>query len=304
MKQTLILLLLLSTSNLHAKLLDKIAGVINDKVFTLSEVDRVRKSVAARKEISPFIYVKDKYSREEILKLMQRSYIIKDKLSEMGFVISDDSVESRIIDTEKRLGLTRSDLLNFLQSKSISFNEYFEVIRETMEFNVFNRRVISPLVSITDQELKNFYYKMNTKKNKALSFKYQVVDFYLAQDKVIKNEIGRLPFILAEYQKTGNLPSVYRNIETNDLGNITDDDVPKDLSNILKKTDEGAFSKPYVKGGIVHVFFVKKKDLTESEDFMKKKDLIYNQIYVKKSKTVFKSWFGKEASNYYIQENI
>lgn len=304
MKKIILLLVVFSSISVHAKLLDKIAGVINDQVFTLSEILRINETVSARREISPIIYSQTKYSNFEILKILQRNFIIKDKLSSMGFIMSDDNVESRILETERRLGLSRSDLLNFLESKNISFNEYFELIREAMELNVFNTRVIAPLVSITDQEVKNLYYKLNADKNKALAFKYYVVDFYINEEKVITNEVNRLPQILSEYQKTGNIPSVYKDIETNDLGNVTDEDLPKDLSNILKNTSENSFSVPYIKNGVVHIFFLKKKDLTESSDYLSKKEMLYGQIFTEKSKSIFDSWFDKESKNYFIQENI
>ena len=296
-------ILLALTINANAKLLDKIAGVINDKVYSLSELKRIQSTVSARKEIAPFIYTKDKYSVNDILKLQHRIFIVKDKLSEQGFVVSDDSVEARIKDTEKRLGLSRNDLLDFLASKRISFNEYFELIREATEYNIFNRRIIAPLVNITDQEIKNHYYKMN-KSNKALSFKYQIVDFYLPKSKVLKQDIKRLPSILEVYQKTGNLPSIYRDIETTNLGNVSDDDLPKELSNILKKTDEGSFSTPYMKNDLVHLFFIKKKDLTASQDFISQKDMIYNEIYMKRSKSITANWFSREGLNYFVLENL
>lgn len=303
MKKLIPAIALVFSLNASAKLLDKIAGVINDKVYSLSELKRIQQTVSARKEIAPFIFTKDKYSLKDILKLQHRVFIVKDKLSEQGFVVSDDSVEARIKDTEKRLGLRRDDLLDFLSSKGISFNEYFELIREATEYNIFNRRIISPLVNITDQEIKNHYYKMN-KSNKALSFNYQIVDFYLPQSKVAKADLGRLTYILEEYQKTGNLPAIYRDIETSNLGNVSDDDLPKDLSSLLRKTDEGSFTKAYIKNNLVHLFFVKKKDLTASQDFLAKKGMIYNQIYMERSKSITSNWFSREALNYYILENI
>ena len=45
--------------------------------------------------------------------MIQRK-LVRDKLSEMGYVINDDQVESQIKNTERRLGLTRSNLLDFL----------------------------------------------------------------------------------------------------------------------------------------------------------------------------------------------
>lgn len=285
------------------KLLDKVAGVINDQVYTLSEIKRVQETLPARNEISGIIYKKTDYSDKEILKILQHRFIIKDKLAELGLVISDDSVESRIKETEQRLGLRRQDLLNFLETKNITFNEYFELIREAMEYNYFNSRIIAPLVNITDQEVKNYYYNENSK-NEALSFNYEIVDFSIEESKITRPEAEKLPIVLEEYQKTGSLPEVYRDISTNDLGKLRGDDLPKDLSSMLKNTDEGAFSKLYKRDGLVHVFYVKAKDLTESQKFLKKKDQIFNELFMQRSSSIIQNWFSRESSNYYILENL
>src|SRR5690554_3181329 len=141
-------LFLLNIVPAHSTLLDKVAGVVNDKVYTLSEIKRIQDTLPARQEISPLIYSRQSYNDGQVLKLLQHRYIIKDKLAEMGFVVSDDSVMSRISETERRLGLTREDLLEFLKSKGITFNEYFELIREAMEYNIFQSRIVAPLVNI------------------------------------------------------------------------------------------------------------------------------------------------------------
>ena len=72
------LILFLTHNAVNAKLIDKIAGVINEKVYSLSELQRVKSTVEARREISPLIYNKSKYSEQEVLDLLQRQFIIKD----------------------------------------------------------------------------------------------------------------------------------------------------------------------------------------------------------------------------------
>ncbi len=290
--------------NTEAKLLDKVSGVINDKVFTLSELTRVNETLDIRTEIAPFIYKSKKLNNTEILNLLQKEFIIKDKLSELGFVISDDAVESRIIETERSLNLNREELLVFLNSKNIGFNEYFELIRQAMEYSVFQRRIIGPLVTITDQEIKNYYYKQNSN-NKALSFKYKVIDFTIPSNQLItKEDIDNFPKILETYRTTGTIPSIYSEIDTLDLGDVSDEDVSQDLSIILKKTDESSFSTVYIKEGIAHSFYVKKKDLVESSDFLKKRNYIYNEIFLKKSDSIAQNWFSREILNYYILNNL
>lgn len=302
-KYTLTILLLTLTLNAQAKLLDKIAGVVNDKVFTLSEVERIKNTVSIRKEIAPFIYKKDTISNAEVLKLLQDSFVIKDKLAELGFVIGDDAVEGRISDTQKGLNLTRKQLLEFLESKGITMNEYFELIRDAMEYNVFQRRIIGPLITITDQELKNQYYKMNSN-NKALSFKYRVIDYVLPENKVLKQDKKRLQSVFEEYRKTGNIPSIYSSFATNDLGEVSDDDLPKELSNLLRKTDEKSFSKLYVKDGQIHLFYVDKKELAESSEYLAVKNRIYGMIFQERSEKITANWLSRESLNYYILNKL
>jgi peptidyl-prolyl cis-trans isomerase SurA len=282
------------------KLLDKIVAVINTRVISLSEIQRMENTLSARQEVSPLIYTEKKYSPQELLRIMIRSYIIRDKINAQGYVVNDDSVESRIKMTEERLGLKRSDLLIFLKGKGLTYEEYFEIMRETMEFNIFAQRIISPLISVTEQEIKNEYYRRNST-NSALSFKYNLVDFYIAEEKLIDKSPDRFLDVLKDYQLTGKLPAEYESLETNNLDNLNEDALSKDFARALKTTGEGSFSKPILQNNFLHVFYVQKKDLVESQDFQKFKDQIQNDLFTNKGKSVTNNWFDREYSNYYIK---
>lgn len=282
------------------KLLDKIVAVVNTRVISLSEIQRIEATLPARQEISPMIYSEKKYNQQELLNIIIRSFIIRDKINAQGYVINDDAVESRIKMTEERLGLRRADLLAFLKGKGLTYEEYFEVIRETMEYNIFAQRIIAPLISVTEQEIKNEYYRRNSTNN-ALSFKYNLVDFYIAQDKLVDKNENRFLAVLKDYQLTGKLPEEYRDLETSQLDNLNEDGLAKELAAILKTTSEGSFSKSIMLNNYLHVFYVQKKDLVESQDFLKKKDEIQNDIFMSKGKSVSKNWFDREYSNYYIK---
>ena len=78
MKKLLLAFVLFSNFS-HAKLIDKIAGAINDNIYTLSEINRVQATLPIRKEIAPFIYKKSKYTNIELLKILQNQFIINVK---------------------------------------------------------------------------------------------------------------------------------------------------------------------------------------------------------------------------------
>lgn len=282
------------------KLLDKIVAVVNTRVISLSELQRIEATLEARKEVSPMIYTEQKYTQKQLLDIVIRSFIIRDKINAQGYVINDDAVESRIKMTEERLGLKRADLLQFLKGKGLTYEEYFELIRETMEFNIFAQRIIAPLISVTEQEIKNEYYRRNSTNN-ALSFKYNLVDFYIAESKLIDKNENKFLAVLKDYQLTGKLPEEYRELESNNLENLNEDGLSKELASVLKTTGEGSFSKPVSLNDHLHVFYVQKKDLVESQDFIKFKDQIQNDIFMSKGKSVTNNWFDREYSNYYIK---
>lgn len=298
--KTLLLAALLFSTQSHARLLDKVVAVFNDKVITHSQVKRISSNMAARRNISPVIYNKAKMSEMELAELITHRYMIRARLSEIGYIIEDDQVESQIKSTEKRLRLNRAALLQFLNSNNMTFDEYFEIIRETIEFNIFNSRIIQPLISITDQEIKNRFYRMNVN-NKTLNFRYNLVDFSFPRSKMSGAMKGNFKEMLTKFQTTGILPERFKELNTNVLGNITEDGLTNDLKKLLKRTDEGSFSNVILIGDAYHVFFVKKKDLVASEVFKRAKPQIKQQIFEEEAQKVTELWFKREQNRHYLK---
>lgn len=296
----LLLTVVFQTTSVRAKVLDKIIAVIDDQVITQSLVQRMQVNNTARMQISPFIYREKKLSQKDAVNILINRGLIRDKLAELGYVISDDQVESQIKSTEQRLGLGRQALLNFLKSNGMTFDEYFELIRETIEFNIFNDRVIRPLISVTEQEIKNAFYKEN-QNNKSLSFKYTLVDFSLDDQKLSKAGEKRFKEALKAFQVSGSLPDEFRDVSTNTLGDITEEGLTKDLQQLLKRTDEGAFTDVIRLGGITHVFYVQKKDLVESELFLQHKDRIRAKLFEQVATEITGLWFERESNKHYIR---
>jgi len=273
-------------------------AVIDDHIITLSQVNRIQSNLASRKNISPPIYSNENMTRDEIVDLVIRKYLIRDKLGEQGYIIGDSQVEAQVSATEKRLGLNREAMINFLTSNNLSYNEYFEIIRETIEFNIFNGRIIQPLITITDQEVKNLFYKEN-QGNTTFTFKYLLTDFYL--ESATPTQVNKFKKVLEKYQVNGILPEDFSSMQTNVLGNVTEDGLTPDLIRLLKKTGEGQFTTPIKINDAYHVFFVKKKDLVESEVFNQAKERIKMTIYAQKAQGMIKVWFKREGSRHYLK---
>jgi peptidyl-prolyl cis-trans isomerase SurA len=298
--KSLLIFILIFSFEANAKLLDKIIAVVDNKIITLSQVKRIKGSLGPRRNISPLIFYKEKFTDKEVVQLLIQRQIIRDKLGEMGYVVSDEQVEAQIKETERRLGLNRDRLLEFLNSNGVTFDEYFELVRETYEFNIFNERVIRPLISVTEQEVKNAFYKEN-RNNKTLSFKYSLVDFSLNKKFIKKGMLKKFRSVLKVFQSEGNLPSNYSKVSTEMFADIFQDGLSKKIKAALKNTNEGEFTKPVLIGSDYHVFFVKKKDVIESEIYQQSKPRIQNRLYSKLAGGIRTLWFKREVNKHYVK---
>lgn len=289
----------------HSKaiLLDKIAAIVNDKAITLSQLRRSQKILLAKKNIAPNLYARSDLSLSELADLFIRTVLISGHLTEIGFSLTDDQIESNIKQTEKRLQISRRQLLHFLKESGMAFDEYFELMRHAMEFDLFNKKVIFPLISISDQEVKNAFYKKFADEA-SLSLTFDLVNFSIPSSAIKKKDVKNMRSDLKEYQRTGVLPSELRFIKTRALGNISEEFLSKEFILAIKKTPQGDFSHPVLSDGHYHVFFVQSLNLEESDLYNQAKKGIYEEIYKKRSLQIMSSWVKRMETKHFIQKNL
>lgn len=300
LSKILLFLLFSTTSFAKPKLVDKVVAIFNDQIITHSDIQRFKKTTKAKRQLSPFSYTEKKYTTNKVIDHIIQAKIIRDKLGEIGYTISDDRVESQINGTQKQRGLTRKDLKQFLKTQGISFAEYFEIVREAIEFNLFNAKIITPLVSVSDQEVKNFYYE-NAKNKNTLNFRYVLVDFIYDYKKSLN--LKKMPQILMDYRISGVIPPEYKDFDTVDMKDVLEEEINKKFAKVLKSAKEGTFSDPVRVGGQVHIFYVQSKNLTESQEYAKVKELIRRNLTAKKTLEVSDSWLERQRPDYFIQIN-
>ena len=288
-----------------ARLLDKIVVVVDDKPHTLSAVRRVLGNYGARKQIAPMIYAKSaRAGAGHVVDIVVNRHVVKSHLASIGYVIADDQVDRHIRETETRLGLSRQRFLDFLGENGMTFEEYFEIIRETIEFNVFQERVIAPLISVTDQDLKNEYYRTN-RDGSTLSFDLRLVD-YSVDEGWVEPGGGPAAFRAAveSHRNTGNVPERFSSLEVRDLGSIKEDGLIPAVRAAVRDVPEGGFSEPVSMGGARHVFFVQKRDMVESEDFLRAREGIRAALFAKNAERTRAMWLEREVAKHYVRRSL
>lgn len=300
---SILFLALLFTPSAEAKLLDKISAIVDDNIITLSQVQRIHKSLPIKKNVAPMIYDRSSYSNEEITNLLVNKFLIRAKLAELGYTITDDQVEAQIKANEKRLNVDRKALMTFLKQQGSTFDEYFETLREAIEYSYFINRVISPTIAVSEQDVKNAYFKRNIKDTR-MNFKYTLIDYSIGRDIMPKLDKGQLEEVVKQYRINGVLPESFSTLSVNNLGDITEEGIAPELKNLLKHTDEGTLSAPIVLNGQHHVFFIAKKDLVESEEFTSQKDKLREELFETAVKAESAVWFERERNKHYIKISL
>jgi peptidyl-prolyl cis-trans isomerase SurA len=290
-------------SNLEAKLLDKIAAIVDDNIITLSQITRTNSNLAIKKNVAPMIYDKATFTTQEILNISINRYLIRSKLAEIGYTITDDQVEAQISSNQERLGVDRKSLMGFLKQQGTSFDEYFETLREAIEYSYFVNRVVSPMISISDQDIKNAYYKNNINDSR-MNFKFSMIDYSFNKDIIAKPAKNQLEDVIKQYRINGVLPEEFSTMGVANLDEITEEGLASDLKALLKVTDEGSLTTPILLSNQYHVFYIAKKDLVETEAFAKQKDQIKDTLFEKAVKAETVLWFEREKNKHYIKISL
>jgi peptidyl-prolyl cis-trans isomerase SurA len=302
MKTIAVILLssMLFSASSQAKLLDKITAIVDDNIITFSQVQRITKGIAIKRSVAPMIYDKNSYTSEEVANILINKYLIRAKLTELGYSITDDQVEAQIKANEKRLNVDRVALMAFLKQQGSTFDEYFETLREAIEYSYFINRVIAPTIAVSEQDVKNTYFKKNIKDSR-MNFKYTLIDYSIAKDVIPKLDKGQLEDVVKQYRINGILPESFSTLSVNNLDDITEEGLAAELKNLLKHTDEGTLTAPIILNGQHHVFYIAKKDLVESEEFAKQKDRLREELFEAAVKSESSIWFERERIKHYIK---
>ena len=288
------------THRLNATLLDKIISVFNETIITQSMVDRISKNYDARKFLAGEIYNLKEINRKTITNLIIKRLLIREKLKNLGVVINDKIVESEINNLKTQRGFNQNQLLGLLAAKNITYPEYLEVMREAIEYRRFFMSFIRPLVTVSNQEIKNLFIKSNSK-DKTISYKYHLIDYTLYTSSEKDVSFSELLGAVKKYHNNKPLPQKFSQLKKNNLGDLNEDDLNLKIKTLLKPLGEGEFSSPLFSNNQIHVFYIKRKNITESGIFKKLKNIIRSKIITTKSKIVLSSWIKREKSKYYIK---
>lgn len=151
---TLLLLLLVPVSLVQAAPVGRIAAVVNGEVVTAFQLER---AVAERLATPGQTTTESPALRREVLDVLIDEHLISQRAAELGLAVSDEELETAIVDVQKQNKITRQQLEDALRQQGLPFEEYRTTLRQQiLRYKVMGRELPS-LSEVTSREVRDYY---------------------------------------------------------------------------------------------------------------------------------------------------
>ena len=159
MKRFGIALLLLCSIGLNsasAEVVSRIAAVVNKDIITTHQLDQALQEQLAKRERQPSPAQLGAL-RQELLSRMIEETLVQQRIEALNLRVSDDEVETALLDVQKQNQLTREELENAVQVQGLEFDAYRENLsKQILRYKLISEEVRSQ-VDVPEQEVVEYY---------------------------------------------------------------------------------------------------------------------------------------------------
>lgn len=154
-----ILLLLVMSQTIPAKVIDKILVIVGDKIITQYEVESFNpkrvKEIYSKKDQSEREFLMRSYYKN-VLDFLIDQYTIEIAAGKEGVNVSDEDVKKAIDQVIEKNKITRQQLEEALYSEGITLSQYEWQIKMDILKARLNAKVLFPLIVITEDDIKKY----------------------------------------------------------------------------------------------------------------------------------------------------
>ncbi|MSQ01909.1 MAG: hypothetical protein EXR71_08455 [Myxococcales bacterium] len=137
---------------------DRVAAAVNDEVITLSEVyelggDYVEAAVTTGGEV-----MRPPAEHAVLERLIERK-LVEQQIATLGIDVTEQELDKAIDDVARRNGMDRDQVKEAVEAQGMDWETFRTEQREQLRELKFQRSVLQPRVTITDDELRDAYLR-------------------------------------------------------------------------------------------------------------------------------------------------
>lgn len=284
----------------HAKIIDRIVAVVNDDIISQSDLDAYQKRVKASSAETIT------HSPKKMLELLIEEILLKQLVKKLNLSAEEEEVTAHINTILKNQGITQKDLLSFLKSRGLTYQQYKENIKQGLEQQRLLEREIQSSIVIKKEDIRAYYY--NSIKNKSSKKKYHIRQIFFPiesadqADRILKKARA----VHASYQKGipfENLLQENSQIQgsSDDLGLLSDEDMAPSFKKAIKNLPLKKLSSPFKTRGGIHLIEILEIRAQSAQNFEDVKDDIQKILSEKEFKKALNQWLKAKKAEAHIK---
>jgi peptidyl-prolyl cis-trans isomerase SurA len=300
----------LAAATARAALLDRLEASVNASLILLSDVRKFRETEKLRQQLDPLfagtsIASKGKdASNGEIV-----SFLIDEKIILQQFPVADAEVETEINSIQSNNRISREQLKSALAEQRFAFEDYFELIRSSASKRNLIDRDIRTKVTISDDDVKNYFYNHYAKSASAPSaYKLSMITVSTRNYKSPAAAKAVAQRALADIKAGESFEEVAKRASDGptasnggDLGVVSDDQVSPQIREQVKKLKIGevsdVFGSPQAGFNILKLLDVQTADDTRMD---KMKEEIRGQLTAAEYQHQIQLWLERMRQTAFI----
>ncbi len=289
--------------------IDRLEASVNASLILTSDVERFKKTVSLRAQLDP-LFVGSvagtkgaNASTQEVV-----DFLIEERLIALTYPATDTETDQAINQIQSENRLSRSSLKEALQEQGFSFDDYFELIRMSVSKKNLVETDIRTKVSVTDDDVKNFYFNKFNRDTKApRTYSFQMISVLPSDFKSSQSAHEVLERALREIKAGEAFDEVAKRITDGagdgSLAKVPEDQLSSSLKAEMEKMKIGELSG--VLGTPNSQFFViRLVDVTAGDDerYQKIKEDIRNQLAASEYQHQISLWLDRKKQNAFIHK--
>lgn len=299
----ILILLLALTSYANAKeiLLDRIVGVVNDDIITLSDVKDFEKSLnSKRAKLTAEDYQKLAGSQKAVLDKIIESKIILQYIKDNGMQSDKEELDSIIKRRMKSVGMSYKDLEKELRDAGQTVDDLRNELEvEQGKAKIFDRD-IKRKITVSEQDYANFFQKefkqdinINEYKISHILLKDQKLAEKVYQEAKKGASFDQLAYKYSEDAGTKN--------SGGDLDYVKSDSLLPEMQKAVENMSPGDIKGPIKTKLGYHIIKLDSFRTQKNPEYIKNKDLIERALVEKDFLRQLSLWLDEKKEEYYVR---
>lgn len=294
-----------------AVVLDRLEASVNANLILLSDIGNFRHTQKLRVQLDPLFNgtavaaAGPKASVGDVV-----NFLIDEKMIAQQFPVTDAEVEQEINSIQSNNHIDRGGLKNALSEQGFSFEDYFELIRTSISKRNLIDRDIRTKVSISDDDVKNYFYNHAAKSSTApVAYHLQIIAVSIKNYKNVQGAKETALKAAKEIKEGDAFEEVAKRLSDDtsassggDLGTLSDDQISPLIREQAKKLKIGAVSEIFGGPQVKRFYLLKLVDLKSNEDdrLQKMKDEIRGQLSSAEYQHQISLWLERQRQTTFI----